>query len=151
MPSEKDFIKTAKNTDFQTKSVENNNAWIPLEGYLKDLANQSLHIELTYDMIGSPLYRAKLVGDLYFVVGYENSGTVLKAKFIPTLIIDNNSMVNQTELGNFTITIMSTNSDTIPYNTVDDYISSSIRISRLGSSKCLGGICYDNSKVITYL
>lgn len=26
MPSEKDFIKTAKNTDFQTKSVENNNA-----------------------------------------------------------------------------------------------------------------------------
>lgn len=131
-------------------STENNNAWIPLEGYLKDLANQSLHIELTYDMVGSPLYRAKLVGDLYFVVGYENNGTVLKAKFVPTLIIDNNSMVNQTELGNFTITIMSTNSDTIPYNTVDDYISSSIRISRLGSSKCLGGICYDNSKVITY-
>ena len=24
-------------------SIENNNAWIPLEGYLKDLANQSLH------------------------------------------------------------------------------------------------------------
>lgn len=132
-------------------SLESNNAWIPLEGYLKDLANQSLHLELTYDMTGSSLYRAKLVGDLYFVVGYENNGTVLKAKFIPTLIIDDNSLVNKTELGNYSIKIISTNSDTIPFNTIDDYISSSIKISRLGSSKCLSGICYDNAKVITYL
>ena len=132
-------------------NLESNNAWIPLEGYLKDLANQSLHIELTYDMSGSPLYRAKLVGDLHFVVGYEDGGTVLKAKFIPSLIIDDNSMENQTDLRNFTITIMSTNSDSIPYHTVDDYVSTSIRISRQGSSKCLSGICYDNAKVITYL
>lgn len=132
-------------------SVENNNAWIPLEGYLKELANQSLHIELTFDMSGSPLYRAKLVGDLYFVSGYENSQTVLKLKFVPSLIIDDNSLVNKTELGNFSIKVLSTNSDTIPFNTIDDYISSSIKISRLGSSKCLNGICYDNSKVITYL
>ena len=132
-------------------SVENNNAWIPLEGYLKDLANQSLHIELTYDMTGSPLYRAKLVGDLYFITGYENGGTVLKAKFIPTLIIDDNSLVNKTELGNYSIKIISTNSDSIPFTTVDDYISTSIKISRLGSSRCLSGICYDNAKVLTYL
>ena len=132
-------------------SLENNNAWIPLEGYLKDLANQSLHIELTYDMTGSPLYRAKIVGDLYFVVGYENDGTVLKAKFVPTLIIDDNSLVNQTTLGNFSIKITSTNSDSIPFTTADDYISTSIKISRLTSSKCLSGICYDNAKVLTYL
>lgn len=132
-------------------SLENNNAWIPLEGYLKDLANQSLHIELTYDMTGSPLYRAKLVGDLYFITGYENGGTVLKAKFVPSLIIDDNSLVNQTTLGNFSIKITSTNSDSIPFTSVDDYISSSIKISRLGSSKCLSGICYDNAKVLTYL
>lgn len=132
-------------------SVENNNAWIPLNGYLRDLANQSLHIELTFDMAGSPLYRAKLVGDLFFIPGYENSQTVLKAKFIPKLIIDDNSMVNKTELGNYSIKILSSNSDTIPYTSTDDYISTSIQISRLGSSKCLNGICYDNSKVITYL
>lgn len=132
-------------------SVENNNAWIPLEGYLKDLANQSLHIELTYDMTGSPLYRAKLVGDLYFITGYENGGTVLKTKFVPSLIIDDNSLVNQTTLGNFSIKITSTNSDSIPFTTIDDYISTSIKISRLGSSKCLSGICYDNVKVLTYL
>lgn len=132
-------------------SVENNNAWIPLNGYLRDLANQSLHIELTFDMAGSPLYRAKLVGDLFFITGYESSQTVLKAKFIPKLIIDDNSMVNKTELGNYSITILSSNSDTIPYTSTDDYISTSIKISRLGSSKCLNGICYDNSKVITYL
>ena len=132
-------------------SVENNNAWIPLNGYLRDLANQSLHIELTFDMEGSPLYRAKLVGDLFFITGYESSQTVLKAKFIPKLIIDDNSMVNKTELGNYSIKILSSNSDTIPYTSTDDYISTSIQISRLGSSKCLNGICYDNSKVITYL
>lgn len=132
-------------------SVENNNAWIPLNGYLRDLANQSLHIELTFDMAGSPLYRAKLVGDLFFITGYESSQTVLKAKFIPKLIIDDNSMVNKTELGNYSIIILSSNSDTIPYTSTDDYISTSIKISRLGSSKCLNGICYDNSKVITYL
>lgn len=132
-------------------SVENNNAWIPLNGYLRDLANQSLHIELTFDMAGSPLYRAKLVGDLFFIPGYESSQTVLKAKFIPKLIIDDNSMVNKTELGNYSIKILSSNSDTIPYTSTDDYISTSIQISRLGSSKCLNGICYDNSKVITYL
>ena len=132
-------------------SVENNNAWIPLNGYLRDLANQSLHIELTFDMEGSPLYRAKLVGDLFFITGYESSQTVLKAKFIPKLIIDDNSMVNKTELGNYSIKILSSNSDTIPYTSTDDYISTSIKISRLGSSKCLNGICYDNSKVITYL
>ena len=60
-------------------------------------------------------------------------------------------MVNKTELGNYSIKILSSNSDTIPYTSTDDYISTSIQISRLGSSKCLNGICYDNSKVITYL
>ena len=132
-------------------SLENNNAWIPLNGYLRDLANQSLHIELTYDMTGSPLYRAKLVGDLFFITGYENSQTVLKAKFVPSLIIDDNSLVNQTTLGNFSIKIVSSDGDSIPFTTVDDHISTSIKISRLGSSKCLSGICYDNSKVLTYL
>ena len=109
-------------------------------------------IDLSFNHTVSGLYRKRLVGNLYFVSGYDTSlsSVVLKAIIKPDINITNNLFADSTSLSDYTISFASTGKDSIPITGIDYSVKDVLEITHKTASTCYKATIIDINKIMAY-
>ena len=116
------------------------------------LLDKKYIIDLSFNHTGSGLYRKRLVGNLYFVSGYDTSlsSVVLKAIIKPDINITNNLFADSTSLSDYTISFVSTGKDSIPIAGIDYSVKDVLEITHKTASTCYKATIIDINKIMAY-
>lgn len=137
----------------KTLTTDGKIASLPIKDYSRDLIYRRYSIDISYDLSGSPLYRQRLVGDICFIVGYDTSisSVALEVKLIPSLCIDGNGFVNNSNLNNWNVVFSSTGTNRIAITSHDKLIEDKIDISpKHGATTVYKAKLIDTQKILEY-